>query len=355
MIFSLIYFAAALQGFLLSLTLWLHKRNVSANHILACWLVCLSIDLLGQIYYQQAYREYPQFIGLTNFLPLTYGSFLFLFVKSLFSRLPFCRRDLLHFLPFVLMLLLIGDYLLLSGQEKLQLVEDISAGKAGWRMDLVDWAMNLAGVGYAFITFWFFRRQVVASGLMWLRIMLTINCAIWAFVCLSCFVPELLPIKDNQFIYLLSSLFIYILGYFSLKTPEIFSPATEKESGPKYGDNRLSDDLREQLSSALVTYLQESEIWKDNQLSLNQLAEKSGFSAHHISQVLNDHLGKSFNDFLAEFRIQAVCAQLLSESDKSILDIAMECGFSSKSSFNASFKKITGTTPSAYRKSIVSD
>lgn len=348
MIFSLIFFAAALQGFLLSLTLWLHKRNVSANHILACWLVWLSVDLLGQIYYQQAYREYPQFIGLTNFFPLTYGGFLFLYVKSLVNREAFSRKDFLHFLPFVLMMLLISDYLLLSGQEKLQLIEDIIASKAGWRMDLVDWVMDITGFSYAFITLWMFRKQALTSGLIWLRIMLTINCVIWTFVFVSCFFPDQLPIQDNQVIYLLSSLFIYILGYFSLKTPEIFSPS--KESGPKYGDNRLSDDLREQVSQSLETYLQQTEIWKDSQLSLSQLADKSGFSAHHISQVLNDYLGKSFNDYLAEFRIQAVCRQLLIDMDKSILDIAMECGFSSKSSFNASFKKITGTTPSQYRK-----
>ena len=348
MIFSLIFFAAALQGFLLALTLWLHKRNVSANHILACWLALLSVDLLGQIYYQQAYLEYPQFIGWTNFLPLTYGGFLFLYVKSLVNRVPFSRGDWLHFLPFVFMMLLIIDYLLLSGQDKLQLIEEIIADKAGWRMDLVDWVMDLIGFSYAFIILWLFRKQVVTSGLIWLRIMLTINCVIWTFVLLSCFFPDQLPIKDNQFIYLLSSLFIYIVGYFSLKTPEIFLPT--KEAGPKYGDNRLSDDLREQVSQSLETYLRQTEIWKDSQLSLNQLADKSGFSAHHISQVLNDHLGKSFNDYLAEFRIAAVCQQLLIERDKSILDIAMESGFSSKSSFNASFKKITGTTPSQYRK-----
>lgn len=355
MIFSLIYFAAALQGFLLSLTLWLHKRNISANHILACWLVFLSIDLLGQIYYQQIYPSFPQFIGLTNFLPLTYGGFLFLFIRSLVNRLAFAPRDLLHFLPYIAMMCFVSDYLLLPGQEKIELVQNLNAGNIVWRLNLVDIVLSFVGIGYAFMSYWLFRKQLASPKLNWLRVILVINLVIWSFVCLSCIFPEQLPIRDNQVIYLLSSIVIYVLGYFSLKTPEIFSPATEKESGPKYGDNRLSDDLREQVSQSLEKYLRQSEIWKDSQLSLNQLAEKSGFSAHHISQVLNDHLGKSFNDYLAEFRIQAVCAQLLSESDKSILDIAMECGFSSKSSFNASFKKITGTTPSAYRKSLVSD
>ena len=73
-IMSLLFFAAAMQGFLLAGVLGLHKRNIQANHILAVWIALLSVDLLGQIYYAEGmFRQFPQFIGLTNFL--LYGLF----------------------------------------------------------------------------------------------------------------------------------------------------------------------------------------------------------------------------------------------------------------------------------------
>jgi AraC-like DNA-binding protein len=92
--------------------------------------------------------------------------------------------------------------------------------------------------------------------------------------------------------------------------------------------------------------------WRENNFTIAQLAEGLGLSSHHISQVLNDHRGQSFNDYLNQFRIEAVCQRLQHPSPDTLLDIAMQCGFSSKSSFNAIFKKFTGKTPSAYRQSV---
>lgn len=353
---STFFFAAALQGFLLAGALGLHKRNIQANHILAVWVALLSVDLLGQIYYEEAlYLKFPQFIGITNFLPLSYGGFLFLYVRSLTQAKPIGTKDIVHFVGFFLGLAVNLPNLLEGNSQKLLLVENIIADQAPWCMRVIDWFMPIYATGYALYSSILFRRYRQSADssmprLKWLQTLLTINMVIWMVVWLANFSPSLLFMPDNQVIYLLVSLFIYVLGYVSLRQPDIFSAI--KERGPKYGDNRLPDDLRKQILAVLEQHMREQMPWRSNNVTLAQLAENTGLASHHISQVLNDHHGQSFNDYLNQYRVNAIC-QLLSEShSQNLLDMALDCGFSSKSSFNAAFKKYTGKTPSEYRKHV---
>ena len=353
---SLLFFAAAMQGFLLAGVLGLHKRNIQANHILAVWVALLSVDLLGQIYYAEAiFRQYPQFIGLTNFLPLSYGGFLFLYVRSLTQAKPLRWHDSLHFVGFFIGVLLNLSTLLQSSASKLQFVEQIIAEQAPWHFEIVDWFMPVYATAYAIfsgILLWRYQQSADNSmpRLRWLQTLLIINMIIWLVVW-GCTIAPIIHIEtNNQLTYLLVSLFIYIMGYASLRQPDIF--AAIKENGIKYGDNRLPDDLREQILTELEHHMRENAPWRVNSFTLAQLAEKTGIAGHHISQVLNDHRGQSFNDYLNQFRINAVCQRLREPHSQNLLDLALECGFSSKSSFNAIFKKHTNQTPSEYRKQV---
>jgi AraC-like DNA-binding protein len=80
-----------------------------------------------------------------------------------------------------------------------------------------------------------------------------------------------------------------------------------------------------------------------------KLAQIVGVTPNQLSFVLNRYLGKSFFDFVNSVRIDHALRLLVEEPDRQILDIAISIGFNSKSTFNLAFKKITGTTPSAYR------
>jgi AraC-like DNA-binding protein len=75
-------------------------------------------------------------------------------------------------------------------------------------------------------------------------------------------------------------------------------------------------------------------------------------SPHHLSEVLNQHAGKNFNHFINAYRVKEVCEKLNSSSSLKVLDIAIQSGFSSKSTFNTIFKKFMGVTPTQYREKI---
>ena len=122
---------------------------------------------------------------------------------------------------------------------------------------------------------------------------------------------------------------------------------TSKE---KYGNNRLPEFVRESIIRSLENHMHSDKPWLKIDLTLAQLAGSINVNPHHLSQIINSHFGKSFACFINEYRVEAACQLLATNSNKTVLEIALDSGFSSKSSFNTLFKKQTGFTPSEYRK-----
>lgn len=360
---SMIFFAAAIQGFFLAVVVGLHRRNAQANQILALLIGLLSLDLLQQIYYAEAfYRTHPALISFTNVFPLSYGGLLYLYVRSFMRVKAVNYRDFIHFLVLIVGILVSLPYWLKSGDLRLDLLESFITNGLPWQLRIFTLLMPLVATVYGLWSFMLLQRLPYRHDprLHWLRVMLTLNMLIWVVVWLSILPLSYFDFVDEAVIYLLVSLVIYLLGYFSLRQPDIFIPAPSTQlaspspATPKYGDNRLNDELREGIWRALESFMQQGPLWRSSNLTLTQLAESTGIAVHHISQVLNDHKNLSFSDYLNQYRVRAVCQLLDDGSDQALLDIALACGFSSKSSFNAIFKKHTGKTPSEYRKNLQS-
>jgi AraC-like DNA-binding protein len=72
---------------------------------------------------------------------------------------------------------------------------------------------------------------------------------------------------------------------------------------------------------------------------------------HYVSQVINQDLATNFYDLIKKHRIEDAMAELVRDSDKTVLDVALAVGFNSKSAFNAAFRQQTGMTPREYRSS----
>lgn len=164
---------------------------------------------------------------------------------------------------------------------------------------------------------------------------------------------------------------IYLLGFAGVRQPLVFSAGASRTkasvdanpektafdpatSGPspraqsKYARSGLSTAALERIAEKLKRAMYAEHLYLECSLTLPQLAKRTGISANHISQVLNEHLGRNFFDFVNGFRVEAAKGHLLT-SDRTILDIALASGFNSKSTFNAAFKKIVGQTPGQYR------
>lgn len=91
--------------------------------------------------------------------------------------------------------------------------------------------------------------------------------------------------------------------------------------------------------------------YEDAELNLTSLAEKLGLTVHELSRVINVGLKKNFNDFINEYRVAEVIGRMQDPAFAHItlLGIALESGFNSKSSFNRIFKQMTGKSPAEYK------
>lgn len=125
-------------------------------------------------------------------------------------------------------------------------------------------------------------------------------------------------------------------------------------------DSRIEEKSNgNKLSSKTDTYhqnllhlLRVEKVYEDPELTLDNLAERLEISSGYLSQIINQKEKKNFFEFINTYRVEAVKEKLMDESYShyTIMGLALESGFKSKSTFNAVFKKITGTAPSSYKK-----
>ena len=114
----------------------------------------------------------------------------------------------------------------------------------------------------------------------------------------------------------------------------------------------LNDEQLDEFSNRLEKAIEDEKVFTENELSLSELSKKINIQPYQLSELISRVYGESFFDFVNRYRIEEIKLRLgdPASDSYSLLGIAMDCGFNSKSSFNTAFKKFTGLTPSEYRK-----
>lgn len=166
----------------------------------------------------------------------------------------------------------------------------------------------------------------------------------------------------NAFINVVFLLVIYSVAYYSLKQKEIY-PVEEKQREELISINEdseteevkrklISDEDLLRIKAELEKLMESQKVYLDSELNLIKLSELLSVSTHHLSYVINSGFQKNFFQFINEYRVQYAKGLLKDNNNNklSILGIAYESGFNSKTSFNTTFKKITGQTPSEFKK-----
>jgi AraC-like DNA-binding protein len=99
--------------------------------------------------------------------------------------------------------------------------------------------------------------------------------------------------------------------------------------------------------------MKDDKAYLDAGLTLPALAERLAMPRNRPSRLLNEAIGKSYNDYVNEYRVQEAKGLLSSpEKGLDVLSVAFESGFNPKATFYAAFKKVAGMTPNEFRASI---
>ncbi|WP_245667174.1 helix-turn-helix domain-containing protein [Leptospira tipperaryensis] len=161
--------------------------------------------------------------------------------------------------------------------------------------------------------------------------------------------------KNGIFLQMSSSLMAlslcisYLIGR---KYPQYFQnlQSVARESARKYARSLLQGLDLNVIRENLLISLEKEKIFRDEDLTLSALAEELALTPHQLSEFINQEMGKNFAALVNDYRIQDACELLINEPERSILDIAYEVGFRSKTSFHRSFLKGIGLPPSEYRE-----
>lgn len=155
---------------------------------------------------------------------------------------------------------------------------------------------------------------------------------------------------------------VYFIGYFSLRQQEIFRfekqeieairEILEEDPVATAKTPRLSDEAVTTLKEKMQSIMEHDKAFLDQELDLPQLARRMHISSHDLSYLLNAGFGENFFQFVNRYRVEEAKTLLLSSKHRhlNILGIAYEAGFNSKTTFNTTFKKFTGQSPTQFQR-----
>lgn len=206
-----------------------------------------------------------------------------------------------------------------------------------------------------------FSSSITEINLKWLEYIIIILLMISLLMGFFNFIYYKLPL--NVYINFAMLITIFFIAYNLLKQKEIF-PLNEKHrqaiitiSETEKEDvvtkrKIIKDEELIEFKSKLNALMKEQQLYLNHDINVASLSEDMNITTHQLSYIINNGFNQNFFQFINSYRVEKAKSLLLNkQADKlSILGIAFESGFSSKTAFNTTFKKFTNQTPSEFKK-----
>lgn len=141
---------------------------------------------------------------------------------------------------------------------------------------------------------------------------------------------------------------LVILGWLAFSAGSS-TPDEESDDGAEAREIVTPSGEEPAIAEAVDALMRSSEIYKDMELNLGKLARRLRLPARSVSQAINRVHGMSVSQYVNNFRIAAAC-HMLEATDEPVTSITFAAGFMTKSNFNREFLRVTGTTPSQWRR-----
>jgi AraC-like DNA-binding protein len=170
------------------------------------------------------------------------------------------------------------------------------------------------------------------------------------FICFAGFIYSFTLVKVSVMLATIATIYVYLVTQRHNDYYRLLRSETRKAN---YEKSRLSGLDVNRILIRLNELMKEEKYFTDEELSLRDLAKELAISPHQLSEILNEKLKKNFNTFVNEYRVEEAEAMLKDEPDRSVLSVGIAAGFNSNTTFCTVFSRVTGMSPSQYRKKVL--
>jgi hypothetical protein len=329
----MLYLIGIIITFFLSVLLAGKKGKSEADKILMAWLIIMGFHLTAfYLYISGNYLKFPWLLGIELPLPFVHGPFLFLYTTALTQVRRIKAIGLLHFLPLLIVYILMTSFFLLPVEKKIFVYQNNGAGYE-WLTSNVLIAVMASGVIYVILSFLRLKQHKAnienqfsntdKINLNWLRYLIYGTSVIWIVIISG---------LSDTYIFSTAVLYVFFIGYFGIRQVGIFSDKSlpvvvtsshlEEESivenvkheDPsssdqpavklKYQKSSLTDEEAKKIHEKLGQLMYKDKLFKDPELNLGELAETLNIHSNILSQVINSFESKTFYDYINGLRIE---------------------------------------------------
>ncbi len=371
----MIYIIGVFVAFFLALILFTKKGQILADNILGIWMIIIGLHLfVYYCYVSDLIFQYPEILWINLPYSFLHGPLLYIYTEALTNPEKFkTKKWLFHFILPVFILVIHIPAMVIPKIELIELIRNYGKNEKNWQ-NIVSTALLFAsGFFYVFITNRLLSRHKKRIlnqfsnqdkiNLNWLRVLFYGMGLMWVFIIFT---------RYDPLIFTAATVFTIFIGYYGIKQVGIFtnqslqivknepfeallfeaeSPNLEKK---KYAKSGLNEDSAREIHQKLKNLMEAEKLFTEPELNLSDLASRLDIHSNYLSQVINEYEGVNFYDYVNTLRIEEFKRLVsLPENQKyTLLGLAFDCGFNSKSAFNRFFKKTTDLSPSEYLKTI---
>gem|GEM_PF-910720 len=386
-------YLGSLQGFILTYFLFGIKKNSISNRLLgiltSLWAIILLFFALQSL---DINTKYPHLLNTVSQLLFAWFPLLFLSVKYFVTtHNKFDRKDLLHFIPLIISIVVLIPFYIETGEVKLFMVRN-PEGYFYVASMINEEMLSIQGIVYSVVILLVLRNykdrvvdyysNINQSIIKWIKIGVILIIIAWVIGIIGTIIERSrIDIGTDLFffVYPIFVIIIYGISYVALRSGEVYKLKPDHiselisigyqktENGNKLqNDNRtenrnadLSEDENEfedKLNSKLVSFFENSKPYLNPELSLQSLAHDLNVSRHQLSATINLKQNMNFFELVNSYRVKEVEELMRNDAEgkMKIYELAYDAGFNSKATFYRIFKQFTGQTPNDYRKAILS-
>lgn len=359
---QLVYFGFFQSLLLLAMYIFSPSKRKLINGYLAVFVLLITLGLLGKVIYNLGFfNQNFRLIAMSEFSALLFGPTVYLFSRTILERKKYSKQDILHYVPGIAYSLFILFYFIIPSDAIL-----IARGKTG-EVNRAIYACHALGlivnISYYIMTILVVKRfnKTLKNEISYsinypflLRFLGVVGMCL--LVWLTLYIISIIGLNKIErnarpYIWILLSLVILFITYYSIVVPEALN-ILPKTLHKKYAQSKLSHTDLEKLKDRLEQIMIDKKPYLNNKLLKAELAEIVGISNPELARLLNENIGMNFFEYVNYYRIKEfiVLAQKDNAKQYTLFGLAQQAGFHSKTTFNTSFKKLMGSSPSAYFK-----